>query len=673
MRWRGISVVSLLAVSSMCAEPLVELSPYLVEAWHFDGLGIEVPAGVLRIESEAIESSGAGSVPELLERLAGVRFRGVTGSGTEGQVAMRGFGDNSGLRALILVDGQVYNPPDMGGINWLGIDLSDLETVEVIRGGQTVLYGNHAVSGVIKLKTRQPGEALGGSVHLEAGSDSLYRAGASLGQDLGSIAIKGGINRIESDGYRERSAMESLSGYVAVSGEMSGSFRWNSRLRMDEGSIQFPGPVPYEVMLEEPRKSILEGEDFADNEEIQWTIGLEGLAGDNEWQGQGALLERTRSWELQGVNAKNILRRFSLSPRLRHRLEDGFIIIGFDGIADELDFFNYVRSERDIIRAKARIERLSAGAYVFASHDIRDGLTLSGGFRKELMESDNEYMHFNESQLLPEIETNRGTIPNPQYKNPADVDYGLSYSGPVNKNGWAAELSLVKEFESGLRLWTGWDRVYRYPALDETASYQGYPLSDPLNSILEPETGNNLELGIKLQEDSWDLSFTVFHLALKDEISYDDSARLNVNIGDTERTGAELFFSYREKGYGIDLNASCVDASFAHMAGRKHVPLVPDLEAGLTVWAIPIQSVRIEAHLQWLDEQFQGNDFHGSFRKIPSSTLLHVSMHWEVSEELGISISINNVLDELYAVSAYSGGFYPGAGRRGSVRMKYKF
>ncbi|MEX0320734.1 MAG: TonB-dependent receptor [Puniceicoccaceae bacterium] len=673
MRWRRISAASLLAVSSLCADPLVELSPYLVEAWHFDGLGIEVPAGVLRIESEAIESSGAGSVPELLERLAGVRFRGVTGSGAEGQVAMRGFGDNSGLRALILVDGQVYNPPDMGGINWLGIDLSDLEMVEVIRGGQTVLYGNHAVSGVIKLKTRQPGEQLEGSVHFETGSDRLYRAGASLGQDLGSLAIKGGINRIESDGYRERSTMDSLSGYIAVSGEMGESFKWNSRLRMDEGNMQFPGPVPFEVMLEDPRKSILEGEDFAENQEIQWTIGMEAMAGDNDWQGLGAFLERTRSWELQGVYAENVLSRFSLSPRLRHKLEEGFIIVGFDGIADELDFFDYLRSERDILRAKARIERLSAGAYVFASHEIRDGLTLSGGFRKELMESDTEYTHFKESQLLPEIETNRGNIPNPEYKNPADVDYGLSYSGPVDKNGWAAELSLVKELQNGLRLWTGWDRVYRYPALDETASYQGYPLSDPLNSSLEPETGNNLELGIKLQEDSWDLSLTAFHLALKDEISYDDSARLNVNIGDTERTGVELFFSYRENAYGIDLNASWVDASFADTAGRKHVPLVPDLEAGLTVWAIPIQSFRIQANLQWLDHQFQGNDFVGAFRKIPSSTLLHLSMYWEVSEALGVSLSINNVLDEVYAVSAYSGGFYPGAGRRGILRVKYKF
>ncbi len=655
------------------AERVLELSPYLVEAWHFDGMGMEVPAGVIRIESEAIERSGAGSVAEMLERLAGVRIRGMTGSGAEGQVALRGFGDNSGLRALILVDGQVYNPPDMGGINWLGMDLAELEMVEVIRGGQTVLYGNHAVSGVIKLKTRQPGEKMEGSVRSELGSDGLRRAGASLGQDLGRVALKAGINWIESDGYREQSGMDSLSGYLALSGAIGETGNWNTRLRMDEGSMLFPGPVPYEVMMENPRASIQEGADYSDSEELQWTFGAEGTLGDSDWQGQAAYLERSRYWELQGIEAENQLQRMTLSPRLKYILDSGFIMWGMDGIADKLDFLDFATNERDILRARADLRRLSLGGYVFLSHEISEGLTLSGGFRKEIMRSDNDYLRYKESQLLPVIETNRGSYPNPDYRNPAEADPDLSYSGAVDQDGWAAELSLVKEWNQGLHIWTGWDRVYRYPALDETASYQGFPLSDPLNRSLKPETGNNFELGIKRLEDSWDASLTLFHLMLNDEISYDDSARLNVNVGDTERTGVEISFSYRKDDYGWDLNASWVDAAFKDTPGRLHIPLVPALEGGVSVWASPLQSVRVQAHWRWLDEQFQGNDILGEFRKLPASSIINLSLHWEPFDTLMISLALNNIFDDVYAVSAYSGGFYPGPGRRGVVRMKYRF
>ena len=141
---------------------VLDLNPFVVEGRHFDELAISLPMSAKRLERAEMERSGARSVPELLEQLAGVRFMDTTGNGTSGQVAMRGFGDNSGLRVLVIVDGQVYNPPDMGGINWEGMDLEDLETVEVLRGGQTVLYGNHAVSGVIKLTSREIDEGISG-------------------------------------------------------------------------------------------------------------------------------------------------------------------------------------------------------------------------------------------------------------------------------------------------------------------------------------------------------------------------------------------------------------------------------------------------------------------------------------------------------------------------------
>lgn len=657
----------------LLGEPLVELSPYEVEAWHFDGVGIDLPAGVMRIERAAIESSGAGNVPEILERLAGIRMRGVTGNGTEGEVAMRGFGDNSGLRALVLVDGQIYNPPDMGGINWLGIDLADLETVEVIRGGQTVLYGNHAVAGVIKLKTRKPGKQLGGNVRMEAGSDGFGRIGAGFGQDFGTVAVKGGFNRIESDGYRQRSAMESLAGHLSMHGQLGEATEWSSRLQISDGNIQFPGPVTYEVMIEDPRKSLQEGNDNSENRELQWTWGIEGTTGESDWQLHGAFLDRDRNWELQGVDASNELKRFTLYPRLKLNHEGGFVITGVDGIIDELDFIDYARSERDIHRAKAFIERLSVGAYAFISHDITDKLTLSGGYRRELMQSDNTYTRFTESQLLPVIETNRGDFPNPEYRDPPEVDDELSYSGPVDKNGWAAELSVVRAFGNGLRLWSGLDRVYRYPALDETASYQGYPLSDPLNRSLKPETGYNFELGIKWQQANWDFSATYFDLSLSDEISFDGQQRLNTNIGDTRRKGIEWLLSYRRNSCGIDMNASLVDATFDDSSLRKHVPLVPEVEAGLNIWYLPVQELRLQANLRWLDEQFQGNDFNGEFRKLPSSALLHLTAHWKATDAMGISLNINNALDEVYAATAYSGGFYPGPGRRVVMRIDYTF
>ena len=58
-----------------------------------------------------------------------------SGAPADAEIHLRGFGEGSGSRVLVLVDGLRLNRPDMGGINWLQVPLSAVERVEVLRGG----------------------------------------------------------------------------------------------------------------------------------------------------------------------------------------------------------------------------------------------------------------------------------------------------------------------------------------------------------------------------------------------------------------------------------------------------------------------------------------------------------------------------------------------------------
>ncbi len=676
-KWRGVLAGLLVLggrVSGQGDEAVTELSPYEVEAWHFDGLAMEVPAGVLRLEGDAIVSSGAGSVPELLEKMAGVRFRGYTGNGTEGQLAMRGFGDNSGLRVLVLVDGQAYNAPDMGGINWAGVDVEELEVVEVLRGGQSVIYGNHAVSGVIKLQTRQPGKDLEGRASATLGSDGLKRISAGLGQGFGQFGLRAGGSWSETDGYREHSAGKARSAHLGWRVETKGGSEWSGRFSLDRSELQFPGPLTYAQMLEDPRQSTGSGRDLSETDIRQATLRGRGDWSHGQWQLAGGALDRERAWNLDGVRADNRQKRYTLSPRVKWGGDGRWLMLGMDLEQDQLDYTDYADATGEVIvRSWADVARTTAGAYAFASRELAGDMELSGGLRLENARTDNTYVRYKEEQLRPVLETNRGPYPNPNYKDPPDPDPDLSFDGPVDKSGWAAELSLLKQLRPGLNLWTGWDRVYRYPALDEAAAYQGYPLSDPLNTGLEPETGHNLEAGLKWFGTNWDLACTAFILRMDDEIAYDDVERLNRNIGSTVRRGLEVDFSYRKDRYGTRLHMGLVRAEFRDEAVGRRVPLVPAFEGGISGWWKPVSGLRLQANWRYLSSQFQGNDFANEFREIPGYGLLDLSLGWEPLPGWSLLLAVNNAADRTHAVSAYSGGFYPGAGRTVQGRIRYTF
>ncbi|MEX0329984.1 MAG: TonB-dependent receptor [Puniceicoccaceae bacterium] len=664
-------ILLLLAVLRVEAEPVVELGPYVVEAWHFDGLGMEIPASVVRLERVDLETSGAWSVPQVLEQAAGVRFRQFTGTGAEGQLALRGFGDNSGLRVLVLVDGQVYNPPDMGGINWLGLSLGELETVEVLRGGQTVLYGNHAVSGVVKLRTREPGGELAGNLEGEFGSDATRRASASLQQALGTVGLRGGLDWMESKGYRENSDIESRTGHLSWNVGGTSGPRWRGRFTAGDSAIQFPGPLTYGQFRENPRQSNNGGKERVEAENWQATLMGEGQEDWGSWQMNGGVLQRQRQSNLEGRFGDNRQRQLTLSPRVRLGDGKGFLMTGLDIAGDEVRHRDYTNEAGDILRSFADIGRLTVGGYLFSSRELSSTLELSGGLRLETARSANDYVRYEENQLNPFIETNRGTFPNPEYQENPDIDEEASYDGTITKSGWSAEVSLVKKLSQGLNLWAGWDRVYRYPALDETASYQGFPLRDPLNVNLEPETGHNFEAGLKRFEDNWHLSATVFHLRMDDEISFSESERLNINIGDTVRSGLELNAAYRKDRYGISMHATVVRTEFEDESVGKRLPLVPRYEGGLTGWFKPVDSLRIQLHGRYLSSQVQGNDFANAFRRIPAYGIVDLMFRWNPHPQFVVSGGIHNLFDRNHAVSAYSGGFYPGPGRQAFIRLNY--
>ena len=161
-----------------------------------DLMAVDTAADVSVIDRESIEQSGAVSVPDLLSsegQRAGARERRVMR--ITGQIAMRGFGDNAHLRTLVLVDGHRLSRPDMGGIGWQSIPVSNIDRIEVIRGGQNVLYGDRAVGGVIKITTKSGADAgtrLGGSV----GSFGTVSGYAGQGGALGDLDYYVGVGRL---------------------------------------------------------------------------------------------------------------------------------------------------------------------------------------------------------------------------------------------------------------------------------------------------------------------------------------------------------------------------------------------------------------------------------------------------------------------------------------------
>ena len=677
--WLGAAVLIAEEVDALAENSggVVSLPSYTVTAWHFPEDVLDVPADVQRIERAQIEASTATSVPDLLQNEANIFFRSSSGRVSDGEVSMRGFGENSGLRNLVLVNGQPMNPSDMGGINWEQVPLDSIESVEVLHGGQNVLYGDRALAGVIKIETRQAA-----GTHLEwkgdVGSYGYHRESMNASMMTDKWGVRAGGSWMSEDGYRDHAETWSRNANAGAEYYFDSGDRIDLFVSAGKIHNQFPGALIYEDYRSDPRSSSNLGEDEATEESGRATVQLQG---DRSWGNYGFSIGYDYSdtdWGFSGIYGENEQTGWTMRPRVQLGEHGHRLIMGTDVVYDTLDFHQYLDESHDYERSKADVEEGRVSPYIFAEQALTDQLTLSGGARYEWTRFEVNNDTYVANQIEPFIETNRGTFPNPNYKNPADLDPDQSYSETVNEHGGAVEISLNYRFSEKLSAWIGYDHSYRYPVFDERASYQGVALAEPVSGDLEAEEGDGFDLGFKYIGERHQLYLTGYVLRMDDEIGFVEDPvsglGLNVNVGAVNRYGADFSWTYSIERFGCSTRIAYVHTEMRSGEGRGNsVPLVPSVHATNQMWYELIPDLRLTLIHRYVGEQYQGGDFENEFKQIDGYNVVDARIQYQVNEHCSVYVKGTNLFDELFAESVYYGAYYPGMGSAVYTGMTLEF
>jgi vitamin B12 transporter len=139
----------------------------------------KVGNSVTVLDQQTIQDSQKVGVSELLATTPGITFSRTGGPGTTSSVYIRGADSD---HTIVLVDGVVLNDPSStgGNLDFGNLLVGDISRIEILRGGQSTLYGSQAIGGVINIITTEPQPGLGGEFQAEGGS-------------LGTGMVKGGI------------------------------------------------------------------------------------------------------------------------------------------------------------------------------------------------------------------------------------------------------------------------------------------------------------------------------------------------------------------------------------------------------------------------------------------------------------------------------------------------
>ena len=203
------------------------LPPVVVTAARIEQPQTDALLHTTVISSEDIKNNPGIDLPSILAREAGLQITQSGGLGQPVSMFMRGQSSN---HTLVLVDGVPFGQQTFSTTPAIEhILTSQIESIEIVRGNASAIYGSGAIGGVVQIFTKKPGEKPLTSFSTEIGAASTHKVNLSHTGKVDNIsysfsASDAGTNGISAnnivqyptenpdrDGYRNKS----ISGNIA--------------------------------------------------------------------------------------------------------------------------------------------------------------------------------------------------------------------------------------------------------------------------------------------------------------------------------------------------------------------------------------------------------------------------------------------------------------------------
>jgi len=225
----------------------VELGQVVVTATRTEIEISDVPQSVSVITKEEIMNSPDRTIPEVIQRSAGVL---ITNNGPMGSLTTANIRGSEAGQVLVMIDGRRINNAQNGqfDLSTLPLTKDEIERIEVLRGSASALYGADAMGGVINIITKSPTKEPYARLSSSFGRFGTQEYSLSHRWKPGPLGYGLFASRGKSEGYRPNSDYDSW----VLGGELNYDLPWKGELKVSARNIQKEIGVPGTITFSDP-------------------------------------------------------------------------------------------------------------------------------------------------------------------------------------------------------------------------------------------------------------------------------------------------------------------------------------------------------------------------------------------------------------------------------------
>lgn len=558
-----LSLFALLLITNLNAQEsneAINLQKVIVSATGFEQDADSNLRNVISIEGKDLQNKGYVSLEQALERISGISF---VNFGLGRNIDMRGQGDKSNIAVKVMIDGRAINVLDNShGVTPLdSINLDNVERIEIIPGGGSVLYGSGTRGGVINIITKkQKSDAF--AINLKSSAYDHGGIGGNLGingakQINENLAFSFDIQSFNLDGYQEgyneKGYFINTKTYIDINDNSDLTLGYNyfkskntssgylTKAQAQSDPTQ-KGNSDNITQINRPEISL----DYHYYFDDIWEFNLEAF-----WQNQNInYLKDVSEMSSMGLSVpvyqngsgfEDTLTGISLKNKLNYA-NNSYFIFGYE-------FANHDAKRTSIIHYDVNspsfqmshtmttlmdMDKQSHSIFALDSHEFNDIFSISGGARYEYSLYDTN-RNYTSNMII-------SSVPRPSTPE--------LFSTDDTSHNFAFEITPNFKYSDTGKLYIKYERGFVSPSpaqfVNKDQKTQKY-----YSANLNPEIFDTFELGI---DDFWwdfyGFNLTLFYTLNKDEISYLGNPHATgggfwqyYNIDQTRRLGVELSLS----------------------------------------------------------------------------------------------------------------------------------
>jgi len=547
------------------------------------------------ISRQDIERKQLNSIEQALRGVAGINITNSGGLGKQTSVFMRGTESD---HVLVLIDGVRIGSATSGNAAWQNIPISQIDSIEVIRGPKSSLYGADAIGGVIHIHTRNAGASLPAfspEISVGVGTYGHYKVGAAVNGKYDKAWYSLSASQEETEGFNAREDLyePDRDGFENYAAAARLGYQFTDWLTMEGHLLYSAGHNQYDGNFDAFGAPASSSEPHYTDEYTELTYGAK------------ASIQALDFWRIDLAGGES---------------------------RDEST--NYLDGSNSGVFDTHRMSFSALNNFTVAPKHL---VSLGYDFQNDKVLSDADYAEterYNHAVFI-------------QYQGVfAQNQIALAYRSDFNQqfgqnSTWNASWGYA--FDNGILVSASYGTGFKAPTFNELY----YP--DFGNDTLNPEKSESYEIGVSGEHDFWHWSINGYLTYIDDLIAYDSSIFAPNNISQARIMGLEAMLGGQVYGFDIQANYSALNPE--SMDAETYGNILP--RRAQQTFRLDIDRQLGDASfgttLNYEDRRF---DDLANTKRIDGFVTWDLRAEYEFYEQFTLQGSVNNILNTQYQTVA---------------------